>query len=53
MKKGSGIGKKRTLHTYENKVAKLERVYRSCPKIQAKYSFEEWISKIKKPTKVD
>lgn len=42
---------KRTQRTYENKVAKLERIYRSCPKIQAKYKFEEWISKIKKPVR--
>jgi len=40
--------KKRGQRAYDHKIAKLEKAYRKCPKIQEKYTFEQWISKVKK-----
>lgn len=42
--------KGRSQHTYEKKIDKLSKVYYECPKIQAKYTIEQWLSQIKKPT---
>jgi len=46
-----GRSKGRSQRTYENKCKKLEVLYNRCPKIQAKYSLAEWLSKIKQPSK--
>ena len=41
--------KKRSLSCYQKKCQKLEKLWNNCPKIQAKYTIEQWLSKIKKP----
>jgi hypothetical protein len=45
--------KKRDIVCYEHKKHKLTKKWKRCPKIQSKYSLEEWLKQIKLPNKND
>jgi hypothetical protein len=32
-------------------MSEIRKIWNNCPKIQAKYTLEQWLSKIKQPTK--
>ncbi len=49
MSKGAGTKKGRSLSTYNKKIYRLKKLYNVCPKIQAKYSLDDWLSKVTKP----
>lgn len=42
--------KGRKIETYTKKKARLGRMYNRCPKIQKKYTLQQWLSKIKEVT---
>ena len=41
--------KGRSYRTHQNKKKRLEKLYNKSKKLQAKYTLEEWIGKIKEP----
>ena len=43
--------KSRSQRTYDIKCTKLEAQWIRCPKIQKKFTLEQWLSQVKQPTK--